>query len=595
MVVKYWVCTTCGRLTPAETGFCAYCKVPLPSFMDSADNFQTLNGIFLGRTSDNNELHLPLELLPYHFAFYGVTGSGKTRLAMKLAIEAENSGINLLILDVEGEWRNIIPQLHGKTEYYETEMNLKINPFDLSDIGLVKLLLKETIFKGIEVEYRDLSPQMNYVLSKCVEKSTSIPELIENVIHYEEENLPFKLINLDRTKTALLVRLEPYKSNPALNEIFFCYKSSLDLNKLDDRNLVFNLHPLESKVAYTVELRLAYNTIAIAYLRQALARQPTDSVKHMFIADEAQMLAPKILRKLVVTDTWATTEFATRLRKRGESLVIISQSPANIEDDIRKNSQNVFIFRLQDAEDIATACGLLGYGSNTANEYLSQIISRLKQREAIVKLPASREPFTIRAPEVVIKPISEQELRKHLPRVELELTELEQEFLESIKEKPFIPMVERRKLLGWDKQKYSEVVNKLIASGTIEKVRVPIGKGRPLVLYQLKGKRPSVKHEYYVHWLVNELVNKGLVCRVAKVGEEKPDIEVPSLKTAINIELGKSEIEKNIKSALGRFKRVIVCSDSKALLGRLEQENRDKRVLISEIWAVPSLISINAV
>jgi len=190
--------------------------------------------------------------------------------------------------------------------------------------------------------------------------------------------LPFKLVNLDKTKTALLVRLEPYKSNPAPNEIFYCYKSSLDLNKLDDRNLVFNLHPLEAKVAYTIELRLAYNTIVIAYLGQALARQPTDSVKHMFMADEAQMLAPKILRKLVVTDTWATTKFATRLRKGGESLAIISQSPANIEDDIRKNVQNVFIFRLQDAEDIATACSLLGYSSNTANEYLSQIARAMK-------------------------------------------------------------------------------------------------------------------------------------------------------------------------------------------------------------------------
>jgi DNA-binding MarR family transcriptional regulator len=315
----------------------------------------------------------------------------------------------------------------------------------------------------------------------------------------------------------------------------------------------------------------------------------------MFIADEAQMLAPKILRKLVVTDTWATTEFATRLRKRGESLVIISQSPANIEDDIRKNSQNVFIFRLQDAEDISTACGLLGYSSNTAKEYLSQVISRLEQRQAIVKSPVSKEPFIVTAPEVIVKSIPEQEIRKYLPKVEIELTDLEREFLESIKEKPFIPMVERRKLLGWDKQKYSEVVDKLISKGVIEKIRVPVGKGRPLVLYQIKGERPSIKHEYYVYWIVDELTSKGLVCRVAKIGEEKPDIEIPSLKTAINIELGKSEIEKNIQSALEKFERVIVCSDNKNLLKKLKENNEDKRVLISEIWDIPSLISINAV
>ncbi|MEM3871132.1 MAG: ATP-binding protein [Nitrososphaeria archaeon] len=563
--------------------------------MNSSNNLHNANGIFLGTALNGNEFCLSLEFLPYHFAFYGVTGSGKTRLAMKLAIEAEKRGIKLLILDVEGEWRNIIPNLCEKTEYYEIEKNLKINPFDLNDIGLVKLLLKETIFKGIEVEYRDLSPQMNYVLNKCIEKSMSIPELIENVISYNEKNLPFKLINLDRTKTALLVRLDPFRSNPALKEIFYCTRSSLDLNRLDDRNLIFNLHPLEAKVAYTVELRLAYNTIAIAYLKQALARQTSDEVRHMFIADEAQMLAPRILRKLVVTDTWATTEFATRLRKRGECLVIISQSPTNIEDDIRKNSQNIFIFRLQDQEDVATACGLLGYGnSNAASEYLGQMISRLEQRHAIVKSPVSKEPFIIKAPEVVVKQISDEEIRKYLPKVEVELKELEEEFLESVREKPFMPMAERRKQLGWDKETYTEVVNKLIEKGVIEKVNVPIGKGRPLVLYQLKGKKPSIKHEYYVYRILNELTSKGLVCRAAKIGEAKPDIEVPSLKIAINIELGKSKVEENIKSALEKFEKVIVCSDNKSLLKKLKEENKDNRVLISEIWNIPSLISINA-
>ncbi|MBO3763389.1 MAG: hypothetical protein QXS21_02420 [Thermoproteota archaeon] len=78
--------------------------------------------------------------------------------------------------------------------------------------------------------------------------------------------------------------------------------------------------------------------------------------------------------------------------------------------------------------------------------------------------------------------------------------------MESIREKPFIPIVERRKQLGWDKETYSEVVNKLVEKGVIEKVNVPIGKGRPLVLYQ--PKKPSVKHEYYVYWILNELTSK---------------------------------------------------------------------------------------
>jgi len=586
-MVSYELCLTCGRLTQSR-GFCSFCNSPLMDFLHSPKPKEVSRGIFLGYLSNRKPFHLSLDQFGYHFAFYGVTGSGKTRLAMKLAIEAENSGIKLIILDVEGEWKNIIPLLKGKTEYYTTYRNLKVNPFDLNDIGIVRLLLKETIFKGIEVEYRELSPQMNYVLDKCILKSKSIPELIDSVTDYQGDDLPFKLVNLDRTKTALLVRLEPYRTNHALKEIFHCNSSSLDLNKLEDRNILFDFHSLERKVAYRVELRLLYNVITVAYLRQALARQITDRISHIFVAEEAQQLVPKILRKLVVTDTWTTTEFATRLRKRGESLVIISQSPSNIEDDIRKNAQNNFIFRLQAPEDIQIIAGMLGFTRQTALDYFTSRISNLSQREAIVKTPLVEEPFIIEAPEVAIRRITEKELRQHTPKIQFDFTDEEQEFLESISTHPFVPMVERRRMLAWDKMRYSQVVKQLIENGIIQKINVPVGKGRPLVLYQRRRMKPSVKHEYYVHRIVAELANRGYVLRANKVG---PDITIPSEKVAINVELGKSEVEKNIETALQEgWEKVIMCSDNKQLIQALTGSNKDKRVLISDVWSVPHLI-----
>jgi hypothetical protein len=41
----------------------------------------------------------------------------------------------------------------------------------------------------------------------------------------------------------------------------------------------------------------------------------------------------------------------------------------------------------------------------------------------MVKSPASKGPFVITAPEVMVKPISKQEIRKYLSRVEVELTD----------------------------------------------------------------------------------------------------------------------------------------------------------------------------
>lgn len=216
----------------------------------------------------------------------------------------------------EGEWKHIIQKLKGRTDYYATSKNLKINPFDLKDKQLIRILLKETVLKGIQTEFWDLSPQMNYVLDKCIDVSSSIPGLIDNIANFKSDGLPFNLAGLDRTKTALLVRLMPYKTNDTIREIFYCDKSSIGLDKLDDRNIIFDFHDLDAKAAYGNDVRLLYNVVTVAALRQTMERNIGNTVQHMLIADEAQMLVPKILQKLLVTDTWASTTFVTRGRKR---------------------------------------------------------------------------------------------------------------------------------------------------------------------------------------------------------------------------------------------------------------------------------------
>lgn len=595
---EYWVCITCGSLTKMLRGLCDYCQSPLPNFLHSPEPSQVRDGIMLGTMSDGNSFHLPLSQFGFHFAFYGATGGGKTREAMNLAISAENNGVNLLILDVEGEWKNILPRLQHKTEYYATDTNLKINPYNLNDFGLVRALLKEIIFRGIEVEYQDLSPQMNYVLDQCIRESTSIPTLIDNVTNYEEQNLPFRLNSLDKTKTALLVRLEPYRSNPALSEIFYTETSSFNLEKFDDRNMLIDLHPLEAKVAYGTELRLIYNTIAVANLKQALHREPTDRISNLFIADEAQLLAPKILHKLLVTDTWATTEFATRLRKRGQSLAIIAQSPFNMEDDIRKNCQNVFVFKLQDAKDIDLIARSFGFNSYVSVDHFAQELTSLKQRQAIVKTQGL-EPFIMTSQNMFLNQLSAQELERYMPKTKFEmppsvdapkqfddLAEEGKMFLESISKQQFIAARERRHLLGWDDKRYFRVVDGLCKRGEVETVKVKLGRGKPRILYQKKGANPGIKHEFYVHWISEQLRNKGMECVVSRVG---PDIQARRI--AINVETGNSDILGNIWIALNDFSKVIVCSDDEELVQKVSKEYGSQRVLCSMCWEAPSLCS----
>jgi hypothetical protein len=510
--IKYVVCFNCGRVSP-EREFCIHCHMPL-----AMDPPKTAEGVPLGSIEDGELFRLPLRYYGLHFAFYGVTGTGKTRSAMNLAIRSENEGLNLRVIDIEGEWKNIIPQLKKETLYFDIDSNLKVNPFDLQDPGLTKLLLMETVFRGMDTEYRDISPQMNFLLDKCILASRSIPQLIENIITYKP-NLEFPLRNLDMTRTALLTRLNPFRDNPVLRSIFYVQNSSIDMSAIVGKNLIVNLHGLEMKVAYKSELRLVYNLLTIAYLREALKSEDAKAARNMFIADEAQLLVPKILQKAVVTDTWATTDFATRLRKRGESLVIISQSPANIEDDIRKNAQNLFVFRLLDPLDVKAVSGMFGYLHIDEVNYLSTMFTGMEARRAMVKTPSVSHPFVVRTLDVDLPEMPACDLLKYMPEVkvtEQKLGEDEQALLSSVTECPFLNNTERALSLGWRKTRYSVVRKLLVGKGRAEEISFKTNsKGAPSRFLKLKNKatygRGHFIHAYWADRIFNYLRKKG--CR----------------------------------------------------------------------------------
>jgi hypothetical protein len=508
---------------------------------------QTNEGVPLGSMENGQLFRLPLKYFGFHFAFYGVTGTGKTRAAMNLAIKAENEGLFLRVIDVEGEWKNIIPELKKDTVYYDVNKNLKINPFCLQDCGLTKLLLKETIFKGMEVEYRDLSPQMNFMLDKCVLASKSIPELIDNVVSLRPAT-EFPMRNLDLTRTALLTRLNPYRDNPVLRSIFYVKKSSIDFESLRDKNVIIDLHGLDMKVAYKKELRLIYNNLSIAYLRQALKTEESSIARNLFIADEAQLLVPKILQKAVSTDTWVTTDFATRLRKRGESLVIISQSPANIEDDIRKNSQNLFVFRLQDPWDVKAIAGMFGCVHVDEVNYFSSMLSSLEERTALAKTPHSPFPFTIKTLDVDLPNLKEKDVEKYSPQSEREkeetLSEDEQELMQSIKENPFLNNTDRALSLGWHRSRYSQNRKSLRRKELIEEISFKTKlRGAPSRFLKLMEKneygRGQFVHAFWIEKIFGYLKERGLDPKK----EYKIDDKVADIAYSKNEELVLVEVE----------------------------------------------------
>lgn len=227
--MKDWYCI-CGNFV-RDRRFCPRCKF-VRFKLDSSPVFDYW-GIRVGVLSNGLPFNIPMNYLSAHVLSTDQTGTGKTRFAMNLVVNTENyessHKIRIMVVDVEGEWKNIIPKLKDGVEYYSVDKNLKINPFDLGDPAMIRELFRETVFKGIEKEYVDLLAQMNFVLQDAINESHNMEELIRNIKNYDNQ----KLTALSKTKTALLVRLDPFMRSP-LKEIFFCkriYQSILEKEK----------------------------------------------------------------------------------------------------------------------------------------------------------------------------------------------------------------------------------------------------------------------------------------------------------------------------------------------------------------------------
>jgi hypothetical protein len=125
-VVVDWICI-CGNFVH-DKRFCPKCKY-MRFRLDRAE-FLDYYGFKVGSLSNGLPFNLPINYISSHVLVAGQTGTGKTRFAMKLAVETENyqsiQKARLLVVDVEGEWKNVIPMLKERTEYYDVASNLRI-------------------------------------------------------------------------------------------------------------------------------------------------------------------------------------------------------------------------------------------------------------------------------------------------------------------------------------------------------------------------------------------------------------------------------------------------------------------------------------
>ncbi len=338
---------------------------PLPQKILVSERYSGDKVVIIGFAETRKRLRVPVGihagLLPHHILIVGATGSGKSTTASRLAqrIASDIEDYNVLIIDWHGEYTSLL----DKYVYY--------TPWDMP----VSLIDRENIDYTLDIfeDILDLTPPQSYLLGKSLERTISgdivdLARLIESA----EETAGW----VREVKYALLRKITPMIRG-GTREIFSGEKHSLTtlLSEKHVEPIIIDVSTIQNariRALYTISLLKIIMTAEKEY-RIAL-----------FI-EEAQNIFNINHRNSFVR------KFIAETRKFGVSVVIITQSPSSIIEDIVKNTGIKILHSIRSSTDIEML-----RKTTVLPQHLEKILPVLEPGEAVLFSPAYKEPFIIR-------------------------------------------------------------------------------------------------------------------------------------------------------------------------------------------------------
>ena len=296
----------------------------------SLKDFSNEEGVYLGETSKTkikSRYAIPIKDLVRHIAIFGSTGSGKTTTAATIAYRAFLKGFRVYVIDWHGEYKEIIRSPYLKeieVKYLSTLERLDI----FKESSLVSEIF-ETVF--------DLTPAQSYVLSKVLSRlrshEFSFRRLYDEISMFPEDArwVPETKLSLMRRIEQLIDHDEVYDDGSDLRKIFvegFKEIISVNLSRLD-RTSMRSLASL-----------LILKTIALNN-----NRSKENSPKTLVVVDEAHHIFKRSEGSSVARDALA------EIRKYNIGLVMVTQSPSYVGDDILKNTNTKIIHSIRSEAD----------------------------------------------------------------------------------------------------------------------------------------------------------------------------------------------------------------------------------------------------
>jgi hypothetical protein len=500
-----------------------------------------------------------------HIGIFGSTGAGKTTVVYNLIGQLAREKKPFLILDWKRDYRDLLKNPEFKDILVFT-VGRKTSPFQFNP--------KE---KPPGVDENVWLKKLQEIISHAYLLGPGAEDVMMENRHYPTFGEMQEHLNKQRKKARELLWWSSAKRTlnainfPGLSEVV--NSKSFDIPALLDKQVILELDSLsDSDKVFLIGSLLMW----IYYYR--MAQPDRERWKHTIFLEEAHHL---LLRQPDSKPENYADTLMREVRVFGQAMVVIDQRPSKISDSALANINTKVCLGLNLAQDILAMSKALLLERQQQN-----FIGMLKVGRAIVKSQRITFPFLCQLPDFNIKKgiVSDEEVRnimqKHpevsstkkaqlpeskgfqgIPKDESPPSPLAKILLQDIAENPFEPVSRRYKKLGLSNSAGNATKDELVSKdlavpSTIDgKTLLDLTqKSRGIIkdwginAFKAKG---SIEHSY---WL--EQVRQYLNARQGFTFIEKDDIDLVAVSldendekvTAVQVETGKSNIKKNIKT-----------------------------------------------
>jgi len=358
--------------------------LPPPKSKDPSDVFpfpepEAINGDgpLLGMVISNGKDIAPLALylkdIQRHVSVFGTTGSGKSTTAISLALRLFSMGVSVLILDWHGEHTKIVRAAGGKVySPGSAENGLTINPMYCPNMSEIDFQIE--FITDIFSQIFQFTPPQAYMFREALRSSFKVKPnpTISDLIN-ELSLMPIRSSWDHETRMALMRRLKIFTQGACgmaldggdsfFREEIFRGLVSIDLSNLKDVN--------SRAIFSNFVLKIVYD--------HAVVNEAQGRLKHVLVIEEAQNIIPP--RRPEAPRT-VGERILGELRKFGEGVVVISQFPSSISQEVIKNTSIRIIHTVRSGEDLE----VLGE-SMSLDDRQKEAITLLSTGEAVVNLP----------------------------------------------------------------------------------------------------------------------------------------------------------------------------------------------------------------